>query len=414
MRNLHQPRLDRIQQAEVRHDPRKRLAHLVARALQVKRRRRQIHAQADAAPALAGRQLVYPVQPLDPDRRLAGVLLRQFLVVLQRTLLARCIPAPIRVMRLVVEHQPMRAAALAAAQFLADALQPGGIRLEVFHLHRLARLAGIADKLHRLAGLHHPGRRAVDAARLPLRQPVPVGDHHLAAPQCLHALRRHQLPRPIQAQVAQRRVQFAQALADGDVRANDQNRVGKPLIRGFGQTVENRPGRQHAHHRGLPAAGRHLAGMAGESAKPGGLRLLSRFIHRNRRQALAIDRSRLGQENQRFRRLDLREEQALQPILAAPVRQQFAGDRRRPVIGPSAAVDTVTPLPHPLAQRVDQGQFHLLALARVVQFHLIPLAAALAGMFRHPVEITGRPPTRRFLGRHALGDHPMPARLLEG
>ena len=48
--------------------------------------------------------------------------------------------------------------------------------------------------LYGLASLHDFGGVAVDAVGFFLRKTVPVGDHHFAAPQILHAVNGHKLP----------------------------------------------------------------------------------------------------------------------------------------------------------------------------------------------------------------------------
>ena len=120
--HLDQPGLDGIQEPEVGHDPGQGLAHLVTRALDEKGRGRQIHAQPDTLLAPA-HQLVDAIQGLDPDRRLPGVLLRQPAPGPRpRSRPASGsppgIPAPIGVMGLIVEDQPMRTAAAPRAQLL--------------------------------------------------------------------------------------------------------------------------------------------------------------------------------------------------------------------------------------------------------------------------------------------------------
>ena len=127
--------------------------------------------------------------------------------------------------RLVVEDQPMRAAPLAAAQFSSDTLEPCRIGLEVLRLDALIRLARVLDDLDRFPGFHDLGAIPVDGVRLLFRQAMPVGDHHLAAAQLFHAVRRDELARPVEADIAQRRVEFLQPLADRDVRTDNQDRV---------------------------------------------------------------------------------------------------------------------------------------------------------------------------------------------
>ena len=83
-------------------------------------------------------------------------------------------------MCLVVEDEPVRAATLAAAQLPTDALKPGRVRLKVFDLDGLVGLTRVLDHLGGLAGLHDLGGIPVDGIGLLLRQPMPVGDHHLA------------------------------------------------------------------------------------------------------------------------------------------------------------------------------------------------------------------------------------------
>ena len=116
LRNLRQPRLDGVDQAEIADDPRKGPVRVLADAAQVIRRGRQVEAEIDAP------QLVDAVQPVDPDRglleELVGVLVlaEQFLLVLVRLLAADAVG----VVGLVVHHQDVLLAAHLAAQHAVD------------------------------------------------------------------------------------------------------------------------------------------------------------------------------------------------------------------------------------------------------------------------------------------------------
>jgi hypothetical protein len=111
---------------------------------------------------------------------------------------------------------------------------------------------------------------------------VPVRHDHAAAREVRHEMRGHEVAGPVEARLALARVQLTQAAADRDVRADDEHRVREAPVGAVGDLVEDAPGGEHPHDRGLAAARRHLARQTLEGAKPFGLALVARFVERDR------------------------------------------------------------------------------------------------------------------------------------
>ncbi len=133
LRNLDQPRLDGINQAEVAHDPRERPIGLLPDFAKEIRRRRKIDADIDAA------ELVDAVEPIHPDGGLLleglGVFLVFELLLEQFSLLCVCslMLDPVGVMGLVVHHEDVLLAAYLAAN---DPVDERGIALDaLLRLH---------------------------------------------------------------------------------------------------------------------------------------------------------------------------------------------------------------------------------------------------------------------------------------
>ena len=121
------------------------------------------------------------------------------------------------------------------------------------------------------------------------------------------------------------RQEHAQPVADGDAGRDDQEGVGEPIVVRVAALVEHLPGDEHGHDDRFAAAGRHLARDA-EQVRPGLGRLLPQVLLDPVFAVLGLLRD-LGDEDERFQRLDLAEEQpAAEAVLGMPVFEQGAGD----------------------------------------------------------------------------------------
>ena len=345
-RNLGDAGLDGVHQAEVADDPRKRGPLGVSAALDVERRRREVHAEADAA----GR--VDPVQPAHPHGGLLAVRL------LLRRELRRFIDrrGPIGVVPLVVQHHQRLVVPEVA---------------ETSARERLRRLLAEPPDLH-------PAHR--DRLRLRV-EAVPVGHQHLA----LGELRAHRGRHDVELLVVAAGVagaEHAQALPDGQVRTDHQHPARIARIARLGPAVAERPRDEHGHDHGLSGAGRHLAGVAWNGVQArlvGEVRELRVLRHRrdplpgprvaSRPQRLELVRGKLGPPSRPLARgqdlleiedgldrLQLAEEQAARPIGAPPVTKQLPGGLR------GVAPTRLPPAPNVLAQGVDERQVVALLL----------------------------------------------------
>ena len=324
LRNLHEAGLDGVQKAEVGHNPRERLSDLVARALDIERRSRKIDAKMDAAPPAAARQLVDAVKAFDPDRRFAFVLFGKVFVFVERFLRVWRIAATVGVMCFIVENQPVRTAAFAAAELMADALEPGGIGLEILGLDGFVVLAGVLDDLH-----GSPVLTTLAESPLTLLVSFFAGGaswrsspRRAAIPPCGEAER-----------------------VDGCDKAENRPSAGssscsRSRMVTFGQTIrivsENRSSRGDAmrlrmdHAASIPMTvvlpepvailqayrikARTPAALARGRARPWGFP-----------EALAVNFGGFDQEDDRFDCFDLRKEKPLHPVFAAPELEQFLG-----------------------------------------------------------------------------------------
>ena len=227
-------------------------------------------------------------------------------------------------------------------------------------------------------------------------------------------MRWHKLTRAVEAQIAEGRIQLLEALADRHVRTDDQNGIGEAVIPGRRNAIENGPRSKHPHDRRLAGAGRHFAGIAHERADTRGLGLKARFVLRGFRDALPINFLGLDQEYDRLGGLDLRKEEPLHTLIAAPQVQQLTCHGRNTVIGEPAAMHAFTPVLHPLADCVDDSEFDLLALLALEHFALREVAPPPPGVLRHPVEIARPPPSLSPDRRLAPLNLPVALRLAEG
>ena len=176
---------------------------------------------------------------------------------------------------------------------------------------------------------------------------MPIGHDNHPLAQVGHQPCRDQIAGPIEACPAILWVQFAQTAADRHVRAHDEHDIGKARVGAVVDFVKNAPCREHPHDRRLPRAGSHLASEPAKSLEAIGLALVARLVERGRDPLQKIG-PRLGQEDDRFSRLALREEQAVMPPFAGPIFDQFARGPRDPRPARS------TPFSHPGADQVHE------------------------------------------------------------
>ena len=165
-----------------------------------------------------------------------------------------------------------------------------------------ARVAAGQDALGQLAGRD----------LLAQQEGVEVGDHDLGAVEPFHQLGRHhvELAVVVVGVVGQ---QHAQAVADGDARRDDEERVAEAGVLRVVDLVERVPGDEHRHDHRLAAAGGHLEGHAVELGV-GGLVGLAQLVGQVLLAGLA---DALGEVDRRLGRLDLAEEEAAVTVAAA-------------------------------------------------------------------------------------------------
>ena len=231
--DLGDARFDGVHQAEVADDPGEGGALGIAASVEVEGRRRKVHAEPDPAGG------VDPVQAAHPDRGLLAV----------RLLLGRQprLPADrggaVRMVSLVVQHHQRLVVPEVAEAGAGE------------RLRRLVPQPADRDPAHR----DDVGLRAQD---------VPVRDQHLALRQ-LGAQRGGHEVEPLVVAARSAGAQHAQALPDGQVRADHQHAAGIARVAGLRAAVAERPGDEHGHHHRLAGARRHLAGMARNGRRPG-------------------------------------------------------------------------------------------------------------------------------------------------
>ena len=118
------------------------------------------------------------------------------------------------------------------------------------------------------------------------------------------------------------RIELCEPASDRDVRTDDQHDVRVRRVRMTMDLVEDAPGGEHAHDRGLAAARRHLARVPLKSLDAVGSLGVARLVERHIDPLKEIA-TRLVQKNDRLDGFELREEQALLAAVAAPVLQQL-------------------------------------------------------------------------------------------
>jgi hypothetical protein len=137
--------------------------------------------------------------------------------------------------------------------------------------------------------------------------------------------------------------QYAQAVADGDARRHDEERIAEPGVLWVLDLVEGVPRNQHRHHDGLAGARGHLEGEAVEAWVGGLVRALEEIEQVGLAEALGA----LRQVDRRLDGFYLTEEQAAVATRPLPVVEQLSGRTR------DARVARVPPSAHEAADLVD-------------------------------------------------------------
>ena len=205
-------------------------------------------------------------------------------------------------------------------------------------------------------------------------------------------MRGNQVPLPVKTRLPAGRIQFLQPVADRHVRTDHEYDIREPGVPAAVHLVEDAPGGEHPHDRGLSRRGGHLAGGPAERRVPFGLPVIARFVRWDV-DPLAKVGAGLGEEDDRLGRLYLGEEEPVFATLPAPVVEQFEGSSSDPRITLPA------PLLDPLPDQVHEGQRD-------------PLAANVVGSLghRHPgvsVEISRVPSSQAPLRIASLLDEPV-------
>ena len=306
---LHDAALDRVHQAEIRHDPGEEIALGIARTPQEEGRGREV---VDGAHAL--RQLaVQRLDAVDPEPRGFLVLGRLLLVVAgQRALGVGANLVAIAVVGLVVDDVD----AVVVEQLATGPLQHLRVRFR-----RFERL--------RIVSLQEASRDFRERQRLPMLKGVIVGDDDLRAPDLRQHFRRRDLAGLIIV-VRLARQQYAKPILDCDTGRDDQEGAGE-ILGVLPRSVDRLPGDQHGHDGRLAAPGRHLHGQAEEF----GIGLLVGFgdlIQKTlRRRALRRD---LGKPDDRLDGFNLAEERGwASELMMAPVLQKSLRYARDAPIG---------------------------------------------------------------------------------
>ena len=232
----------------------------------------------------------------------------------------------------------------------------------------------------------------------PRLEDVPVGDDHLAGRQGAHGLRRDEVPSPVETGLSPFRLQFLEPVADRHIGADDQHEVrvpGVPPVRGL---VQDAPGGQHRHHRGLPGAGGHLAGVATERGHAARPRFLVRLVRGNG-DSLEEVGARFGEEDDGLGGFQLGEEQSLPPVASAPVPHEVHRRAGNPALAPERER---APFVEPAADPRNQEQFDGRARA-------VGVGAVLS---RFPVPVHRQASAGDPLRGRQLGDAPVLRRRL--
>src|SRR6516164_1240804 len=130
-------------------------------------------------------------------------------------------------------------------------------------------------------------------------------------------MRRNQIAGAINASLASFGIELGKPVADSNVRAYNQYHIREPPIATIVDLIQNAPGGERPHDRGLPGAGGHLAGIAHKSCIPVGLTVVAWFVARYGDSLQKIG-SCFSEEDDGLRRLQLCVEEPLFATIAPP------------------------------------------------------------------------------------------------
>jgi hypothetical protein len=232
----------------------------------------------------------------------------------------------------------------------------------------------LGENVGRLRSFVHDGIIAVALVVFRLRrEPVPIGDQHLAALYQRPPFRRHDIELGVVV-AGLLWTEHLQAFLDREVWAANEDGARKLAALAVDAAVAERPRNEHRHHDGLPRTGRHLAADAPQRNQGRIARIINQCREKIRRAAECAGRARAGKElfqvvirhgealesgaarssreaqfgeiDDRLDRLALTEEQSPMPVGPRPILQQVARDVAR------AAIADLAPAPHVIAQCV--------------------------------------------------------------
>ena len=84
----------------------------------------------------------------------------------------------------------------------------------------------------------------------------------------------------VDARLAKFGIELTQTISNRHVRADDNTTSENTAVAAVVHLVENAPRRQHPHNSRFPAAGRHLAGVAGKARVAGFFAFVARLVAR--------------------------------------------------------------------------------------------------------------------------------------
>ena len=359
-RHLHDARLDRIHQREIRDHPRKDEPLVVTRPVQIERGRRQVVHRLDTQLA------PYRVQPLEPHARIR-VTFKIFLVdtidvgIHQRLVL-------IAVMRFVVEHHDLTLTT-------TD---------EITHRTRHHLIGCLHERVHRLAVLQDLARvrrDTLDLLAITQQELVIVHNQQLRLMQRAPQITGDQVTLAVVVALIARE-QHTQTIANRDARGDDQEPFREACIVRRVHLVDRLPRNQHRHHHGLARTRGHLQR---DTRQPIVMNAIVRL------QTTAVIRSamptrHLSQKDRRLGSLTLTKQHPVLTGRISPMLHQFARDRR------DTRIATRPPQIDRLTNVIDE-RVHLAPLTHILktQRGLFTLDLATLVAHRHRNERLTRP-----------------------
>ena len=208
------------------------------------------------------------------------------------------------------------------------------------------------------------------------RELMPIGNQHLPFIQQRTQFRRDKREF-IVVVVHSFRTQDLEALLNCQVWTDNQRGGREPFVGRHFAAVAKRPGDEHRHHHSLAAACRHFAAVADKLLQARRIRRVYQFAEFRRTESRFKPRPSVAAENlnevdNRLNRFALTEKQPMLQIIACPMPQQLARDRR------NVRVIRLPPPFHIGAEFVDYRQ--IIAFFLLDELHL-PLFAAGAFCF---------------------------------